>query len=252
MTDVIDLTPYSFVDFGCGDGRSLELGRRLLGGARGLGLDSDLSRIEDVRRRGFDAIEVDAARLPRTRGSVEFCVLSHFLEHLTGFKDAERCLKQAIALSSRFVYVQQPWFDSDSFLLRRGLKLYWSDWSGHPNRMNSLAFQTILWPLRQRGRIARYCIAGRDRIETSASPEVHPLTSPTNSQEWNDEVDGPKPHLVFDECVYRELVVVVAISDATAVEDVLSRVKAVEIFVDSNEMGGTEVAAEPATPEPSS
>ncbi|MFO0687838.1 MAG: class I SAM-dependent methyltransferase [Myxococcota bacterium] len=169
MQDVLDLEPYDFLDYGCSDGRSLELAVHGLGGVRGLGLDSSTEKVEQAKTRGHDAIEVDATRMPKCRGSVAFAILSHFLEHLPGVRDASRCLRHAIGVSQRFVYVQQPWFDSDFHLFRRGLKLYWSNWTGHTNRMTTLAFHSILQPLVRQSRLARYCLYGRDRIASSLS-----------------------------------------------------------------------------------
>lgn len=237
MSESLDLEPYDFLDYGCSDGRSLELAVRALGGVRGLGLDSSTAKVEQARARGHDAIEVDATRMPKCRGTVDFAILSHFLEHLPGVRDASRCIRHAIGVSRRYVYVQQPWFDSDFHLLRRGLKLYWSDWVGHTNRMTTLSFHSILQPLLTQGRIARYCIYGRDRIESSQSPDVHPLASPPDAPAWNPEVHPPRPEVVFDEPVYREIVVIVAVKDRSVVEEVCARVKPAERLLDSDAIG---------------
>lgn len=236
MSELLDLEPYSFLDYGCSDGRSIELGIRRLGGERGLGVDINPEKVTQARERGYDAIELDATRMPRCRGTVDFAILSHFLEHLAGIRDASRCIRHAIGVSTRYVYIQQPWFDSDPYLFRKGLKLYWSDWSGHTNRMTALEFHIVLWPLLQQGRIVRYCIYGRDRIESSGSVDVHTLASPCDSSVWSPDVHPAKPSIVFDEPVFRETIVIVALRDAAEIEEVVARVKPPELLLDSEKL----------------
>ena len=233
MTEPIDLRPYQFIDFGCSSGGSSDLARKKLGGDRGLGLDIDPVKVALARKAGHDVLEVDATKLPAVKGRVQFSVMSHFLEHLPSFEAARKCINNAVSLSNRYVYIQQPWFDSDPYLFRNGLKLYWSDWSGHPNRMTTLEFHCILWQLLERSRIVRYCIYGRQAIETSGNRDVHPLESPVNSKDWTEGAHLSKKEIVFTEPVFREIVVILAVKDPAVIEKVESRVKRSQKLLDS-------------------
>ena len=63
--------------------------------------------------------------------------------------DVKSFVEKACSISKDFVFIQQPYFDADSYLFKKGLKLFWSDWRGHPNRMTSLDFNLLLRDLKK-------------------------------------------------------------------------------------------------------
>lgn len=207
---MIDLESYDFVDFGCSLGGSMGLAQKHLGGRRGLGIDRSPTKVEKARARGFDVVRGDLAKGAKFRGQVRFAILNHFLEHLPNLEVAKACLDTALAISREFVYVKQPWFDADDRLRLLGLKLYWSDWSGHRNRMTSDQFLTALQHLRNKHHFRRAVLAGRTIISNSDAPEVHPLDSPTDQHAHEPAKHPAKPpRILFGFPVYRELVAVV-------------------------------------------
>ena len=184
---------FDFLDFGCSTGGSIGLAQSLFGKGRGLGLDIDPAKVETARSSGHDAMLADLTNLTIPPNLVRHVMLCHFLEHLPGLKTAEQAMASAVRTAREFVYVAQPWFDSDGYLFSRGLKIYWSDWHGHPNRMTSLDFHYVLEALRQRDMILGYRMFARDRISNSRNPVIHPLASRRNQHAYDRKVHPPKP-----------------------------------------------------------
>lgn len=198
---------FDFLDLGCSRGGSMEQAKHLFNAKRGLGIDIDKAKIEQAVAAGHDAMVCDIHDIPM-RAFVRFCTLVHFLEHVPNRKDVKLFIRRAIAVSREFVFIRQPYFDSDGYLLRRGLKLFWSDWHGHPNTMSSLDFHTILAPLRNAGTIGDYSIHLRGPINSSAHEAVLPLGTPTDQPHYNPAIHPPKAmDIEFDECAFEEVVV---------------------------------------------
>lgn len=198
---------FDFLDFGCSQGGSIKLAQSLFGQGRGLGLDIDPAKVATAREAGYDAMVADLTDPKVRHNLVRYVMLSHFLEHLPGLRTAEQAVTSAVRAAREFVYIAQPWFDSDGYLFKHGLKVFWSDWHGHPNRMTSFDFHYILESLRQREAISGYRIFARDRIQTSRNSAVHPLASPRNQHAYDAKVHPPKPKRVvlFREPVYSEI-----------------------------------------------
>jgi SAM-dependent methyltransferase len=181
-----------FLDFGCSSGGSLKFGESKLGGTRGLGIDISPSKVEAARDAGYDAAVLDIKTLPDEK-LVRFVIMSHFLEHVPDANDVYAFIEKACCVATEFVYVQQPFFDADASLFQQGLKLYWSDWTGHPNRMTSLDMWTHIRTLRAKGVPLDYAIFYTGRIHSSSDPTIHPLTSPRDQHEYDPEKHPPKP-----------------------------------------------------------
>jgi hypothetical protein len=139
----MELSEYDFFDFGCSDGGCINYVQAIDPSLRGLGIDIDQAKIDKARSKGLDAINADILALPQQK-LVKFVTMSHFLEHLPNVMVAEAMIRRAAEVATDFVFVRQPWFDSDPLLLSHDLKFHWSDWTGHPNKMTSLDFYLIL------------------------------------------------------------------------------------------------------------
>jgi SAM-dependent methyltransferase len=201
----IDLRDFDFVDFGASNGGSVAFAKKYLGGKRGVAIDIDPAKASLARANGVDAVTCDATEIAQTEGQVRFAILSHFLEHLPNLAKSLQCVRSAIAVSTDFVYIQQPWFDSDEYLERKGFKLYWSDWTGHRNHMLTRHFATYLDAMQMDGSIAGYTVWGHTPIVDSMSPDVHTLDTPRNQGKWDTAKHGPKPSVTFNPGVFREL-----------------------------------------------
>jgi hypothetical protein len=201
----IDLAPYDFVDFGCSSGGSIAFAMDRLGGRRGLGLDISPAKVNAARAAGFNVEVADVSTLdPDLIGTVRFVVMAHFLEHLPGRKAALACIASACRIAEEFVYIRQPYFDADGYLLSLGLKLYWSDWTGHPYHMSSLDLHNGLHAMLTKNEIARFLIFFRSEIRDSHDAALHPLSSSRDQHAWEAGVHGSKPEHEFPLPVYRE------------------------------------------------
>ena len=116
----VDFRNYDFVDFGCGQGGSIDAAERMFGGRRGIGLDIDSRKVDAVRMAGYEARVCDVTKISSKANSVRFVMMSHFLEHLPGRNDAVACIKSACNLAREFVFIQQPYFDADGYLFVTG------------------------------------------------------------------------------------------------------------------------------------
>jgi hypothetical protein len=200
------LDDYDFVDFGCSSGGSIQFAQHKLGGARGLGLDISQAKVDAARQVGYDARVTDVTGLSAEQlGTVRFVTMLHFLEHLGSVDLAGDCIRSACRIADEFVFIRQPFFDADSYLAALGLKLYWSHWHGHPNRMKAAELQAILEDLLGRRKIRRFILFNRTPIVDSDDPCVHPQSSPVDQHEWDPQKHGPKPFYKFQLPVYREV-----------------------------------------------
>lgn len=228
-----ELEGHDYFDFGCSSGAQLEFNGKVFPGARGLGIDIDDAKLRIARDAGHQAINFDILRLPEAK-LVKFVTLSHFLEHLGSVAESRKMLAKAISVARDFVFVRQPWFDSDGELLRLGYKLYWSHWSGHRNKMTSLDFHSILGAELKAGRIRRFVILGRGPIVHGRNSCLIPLEAPINQHKYDPALHGPKVELPLAHQAFAEIMARVDIGDgADAVEAILTRLGASEVIFDS-------------------
>ena len=208
----MDFTQYEFLDFGCSIGGSLKKYSKLFRAqGKGLGLDINPEKVKKANSNGHEAIVCDIREL-KLSNCVRFILMSHFLEHLPGIRDVRSILAVACHAAREFVFIRQPYYDADTYLFRLGLKLYWSDWSGHPNNMTCLEFHNILAPMLRDNRMSRFCLYGFGTIQNSMSSEIHNLDSPTNQHDWDPEKHSEKRYVEFDLPVYREVIVLIDIT----------------------------------------
>ncbi|AFZ50434.1 class I SAM-dependent methyltransferase [Dactylococcopsis salina] len=195
---------YDYLDFGCSNGGSLKFGKSYLGGTKGLGVDINPDKVRQALENDLSAVVADVTELSQLDNVVRFVTLFHFLEHLSGFSAARNCLDAAITASSDFVLVRQPCFESDGYLFERGLKLYWSDWTGHPYAMTTLDFYKII---RGNPKVKAWGVYGRKPISHSKDLAIHPLASPRNQHAYDPAQHPAKPMLPLSANLFYELVV---------------------------------------------
>lgn len=185
-----------FIDFGCSNGSSMKYAKALFGAQKGVGIDIDPAKVAKARELGLEAIEADASALQLPKGSVSFCIMSHFLEHLPGLRTAQKCVASACRVSRDFVYIRHPWFDSDFELLKLGYKFYWSDWSGHTASIGAAQLDYLF----RRVRATDWTIFGIKPVTDLNSPWIIPLDAPINSLETpNNRESRPLPFEAYHE-----------------------------------------------------
>jgi polysaccharide pyruvyl transferase WcaK-like protein len=211
---------YDYIDFGCSKGGSLAYGAKVLGGVRGIGLDVSASKVEQTRAAGYDAAQVDVTTLALLPDCARFVTMIDFLEHLPGYDLAAECIRAACTAATDFVFIRQPWFDSDGALLRGGQKLYWSDWRGHTNTMSSLQLHRAVSRI---AKVKRFRLYARGPILDSSDAAVHPLSSPPDQHDWTAEAHPAKKNETFAMPVYRQVGCIAVMKDDP---DLLTRLEA--------------------------
>ena len=93
---------YDFLDFGTSKGGSIKFAQKhLMPNSKGLGIDIDQKKVDFAIKEGFDTINFDIELIP-SKQYVQFCVLSHFLEHLFDLRTAQSMLLKACQVSGLF------------------------------------------------------------------------------------------------------------------------------------------------------
>lgn len=221
---------FDYLDCGCSNGGSLELGRKVLGGTRGLGIDIDPVKVAETQKRGFEACVADLTALPLPKQRFSFVTMLHFLEHLPTPKLADACIQQAIHAARDYVFIRHPWFDADYPLLRLGLKAYWSDWSGHSNHYGALHFQRLL---QRTKRARRWTIFGVGRIRSIRSPDLIDLAAPRNSQAADEATVAARPDTAIAFDAFRDIGCLIEVGKDVDSAAILGRVRDHEILLQS-------------------
>lgn len=200
---------YCFFDFGCSKGDCMDWAYTVFDNARpGLGIDISEPKIEIAKKNGHDAIVYDILKIPDEK-LVRFVTLSHFLEHLPSVKAANQFLRKAVLVANEFVFIRQPFFDADGYLAQQGLKLYWSDWHGHSNKMTTLDFYLCLNSMKSEGLISGFSINFNNEIISSAHNAIHPLDSAIDQHAYDPSLHPYKNSEIQLENVFKEIRVLV-------------------------------------------
>ena len=211
------LSGYDFLDFGSSKGGCIRFAENRLGGIRGLGVDNRRSSVEMTRTMGYDCIEGDITNIELPENAVRFVTLSHVLEHLPDLRAVRRVIESASIVATDFLFIQGPWFDGDAYLESLGLKLFWSDWHGHPCHLTTSQLKRIFSDIR----LVNYVVMGRVSILTSADSAVHPLSSPRDQHGYDVFLHPKKPQLAFDRDIYSELVCYVQLRPLSYWDDLM-------------------------------
>lgn len=178
MTDLLDSInrgEFDAIDFGSGAGGSAELIQKKFGFARIAGIEVDRRKVDLARSQGRVVLEADAVTVDLGKGVVRAATLFHVLEHLSCLRDARTVLTKACVAAREFVLVKQPYFGSDEELLERGLKLSWSTWRAHSNKMTTLDFYSIFSDLTARGLAVDFRLYYAIPVTSTDDKEVLPL-----------------------------------------------------------------------------
>src|SRR4051794_2951081 len=121
---------YGFLDFGASSGGSIDFCEKRFQRGRGLGVDIDPAKVEAAAARGLDVVEADATSL-ELDDAVSFVSMMDFCEHLPGLDVVEAIIASAARAARDFVYIHHPSFEAEHYLVTKGVRQYWHDWTGH-------------------------------------------------------------------------------------------------------------------------
>jgi len=228
---------YDFLDLGAGTGGSLAQSVKLFGAKRGLGVELNPKTVAKAQAAGHDVIELDLGVLPLMRPCVDFCTIIHVLEHIPELSTVKAIIRKAMNMAREFVAIRQPYFDADGYLFRHGLKTYWADWHGHPNRMTSLEFHNILRPFLEAGYCDGFVIGTQGPILGVADSAIHPITAVQDQHGYDRSKHPPKSKTPrkFTEPVFAETQVFIAKTEASW--ERLEKMKMDVILFDSRKAG---------------
>jgi SAM-dependent methyltransferase len=210
---------FEALDFGCGNGGSADFVKKQFGYARVVGVELDPRKIDVARKAGLDVLQADATSVGLSKGVVSASFMFHFLEHLKTLTDARKVLMQACTAARDFVLIRQPFFGADEQLLERGLKLAWSTWRTHANRMTTLGFYSILSELREKRYLEDFVISYAIPIESTEDTQIIPLNTGSEELFYDEAKHGPKPIFPLTN-VYREVCVIVRVGATIPLEKI--------------------------------
>jgi hypothetical protein len=196
---------YAFIDLGCGDGESISYCEGFFGLAPGVGFDISERKIEMARQRGHHVVHANVIQTNFPEQCVSFVTMMDFLEHLYSLDDAKTILQRAGLLARDFIFIRHPSFEDIEYLKRFGLKLDWTDWTGHRNMMTLAdfenAFEELGW--------TQFSIMPRKQIFDSDHPAIVPLDAPTDTVRYDSSVHGAKAIVHFGRPIWTQFDIIV-------------------------------------------
>lgn len=210
---------FDALDLGSGIGGSANFVKKRFGLKNVIGVEMDATKVQQARAAGHQVLQADATSIGVRKGVVSASFMFHFLEHLRSTVDARKILQQACLAARDFVLICQPFFGADEELLERGLKLAWSTWRAHSNKMTTLDFHSILSELGEKGLLRDFSIYYAIPIESTQDTQILPLTAGSEELYYDEGRHGPKPRLPLRN-VYREVCVVARIGERIPLEQI--------------------------------
>lgn len=195
---------YKFLDVGCKIGGSTGVCTQFgFKPTQGLGIDINIESVNKFISKGNHGIIADATNLPFKDNTFELVIFSHVLEHIPTEELGYKALKECIRVSKKNVFLSLPFFDEDEYINSLGFKTYYSDWTGHKNKVHlSTITKKYLSGY-------KYDLKMVKELKDSLSSEIIPISSPNNSLEYNPKTHGPKNKIVFDRKIWREFQIVI-------------------------------------------
>lgn len=187
-----------FIDAGCGVGGSIDYCQKKFGYDIGIGFDLNSSKISQAQENGYLVFNEDILKLDFPEKSVVFSSMMDFLEHLPDQASAKTIIQRLGNVSRDFLFIRHPNFDDISFLSTYGLKLTWTDWTGHKNMMTVADFCSIFFELNWND----YRIIPRRLIKNSYDESIIPASAPPNTQKYSDLVGFNKEFISFNKPIY--------------------------------------------------
>ena len=120
------------------------------------------------------------------------------LEHLPGEEDAIELLEKLRVAARDFMVIRHPSFEQREYLAELGLKMTWTDWTGHPNMMKISAFRRAFACINLKSYVVKPNMPAMD----SSVPWIVPLNAPVDTIAYSEAAHGPKRLIEFDRPVW--------------------------------------------------
>lgn len=195
---------YKFLDVGCKLAGSFSIANKFgYNVNEGLGVDINENHIEELKKKGFNAVVANATQLPFEKNSFELVIFSHVIEHLPNEELGRKSLEECLRVSSKYVYLALPFFDEDQYLNSLGLKTYYSDWTGHPNMVHLKTITNVYL------KKYKYELNMVKKITDSSFPEILPINAPKDSHDYDVKLHGDKKKIIFNRNIWREYTILI-------------------------------------------
>jgi len=195
---------YKFLDVGCKIGGSFDVSKKFgFDKEEGIGIDINENHVENFKSFGYNAIVADATNLPFDDNSFELVIFSHVLEHLPTEELGKKALDEFLRVCSKTVFLSLPFFDRDEYLNSLGFKTYYSDWTGHTNKVH---LKTIL-----ENYICNYEyeLTMKKKLTDSGFSEILPINAIKDSHHFDEKLHGKKEVIIFEEDIWREYTILI-------------------------------------------
>ena len=184
--------------------QSLKLGK-------GIGIDINQKKVQAAQDAGLNVMLGDCTKLNEILShQYDFALASHFLEHLPDLLTATEVIDSALDVITKAMFIQQPAFDGMQYFDSLGVKLYYSDWSGHENMMSTDNWIEIIEALIARNKIKYAYLGYRKELKNTGSEAFIPKSAPKNQQKFNYETHGEKPLCELNRVYFEEIRIVLA------------------------------------------
>jgi hypothetical protein len=230
-----NITNYDFLDLSYDSFSGLSYGKKL-GGQRGITFETDSEKYQQLIEKSKTNNEISKHKIINqdplnikvnkfNKEKFDFTVCLDTTSGLNGIAETKILLEKALRLSKKFVYISQINFDSDVVLFKKGFKTNYSDWSRKNNHLTSNIFFNILFDFYKRGFIEDFIIYYTIPIKNSKDPIIHPLNSPKNQPEFNQESHPSKNEKIKFKNIYRNINILITKNGFKKIDDILESTK---------------------------
>jgi ubiquinone/menaquinone biosynthesis C-methylase UbiE len=196
---------YKFLDVGCKTGKSFNIAKNFGYELKeGIGIDINSEHVNKFKINGFDAMVASATNIPFPDNNFELVIFNHVLEHLPNEEEGKKAFDECLRVCSKYVYLALPFFDEDAYLNSLNFKTYYSDWTGHTNRIHlSTICNNYLKDFKYEVRYIK-------EIKDSSCDEILPISAPIDSFEYNSSKHGNKKIVKFEKTIWREFSIIIS------------------------------------------
>ena len=200
---------YDFIDLGAGSGESMLFCQNSFGFKKGLGIDKSASKQSKCNNNDVSILFANVFDVEIPPNCVRCCSMMDFLEHLPNITTAEQILARAGVASSEFLFIRHPSFEDIDYLADHGLKLDWTDWTGHKNMMTLndfiVLFEKYGWH--------QYTIIPRNQIIDSTHRKIIPFNAPSDTVGYDIEKHGAKALVYFNKFIWSQFDIFVKLNE---------------------------------------